>query len=58
MKFSLTDKGKKMGFKEFVKKFGKFFKSLPEKDRVKKMESTYTGLTGKPVSHSKPKKED
>lgn len=39
-----------MGFKEFVKTFGKHFKSLPDSLRQAKMEKVYTQLTGKKVT--------
>lgn len=50
MNISLSKEGKKMGFKEFVKTFGKHFKSLPDSLRQAKMEKVYTQLTGKKVT--------
>ena len=46
MNISLSEKGKKMSFKMFVKTFGKHFNSH---NAEKEMELKYTELTGKKV---------
>lgn len=49
MNISLSDEGKKMSFKAFVKMFGKHFKTFSEKE----LETVYTELTGKKVGRTK-----
>ena len=52
MNISLSDKGKTMGFKQFVNTFGKHFGSLREPLRTKKIEEVYTELTGRKVGNT------
>jgi len=54
MNISLSEEGKKMSFKMFVKAFGKHFNSFPDPD--KEMKSKYTELTGKSVNVSTKRK--
>ena len=49
MNISLSEEGKKMSFKAFVKTFGKHFITYQDPD--KEMESVYTELTGKKVGN-------
>ena len=50
MNLTLSEEGKKLGFKEFVKVFGKHFKSFPQPQRDAEMQKKWTQLTGKKLA--------
>ena len=56
MNLTLSKQGKKLGFKEFVKVFGKHFKSLPQAKQQQAMQLKYTQLTGKKATSGNVKK--